>query len=273
MIDLAQFIGKSDDGLAAYAFGEVESATDRKAALSVGSDDTLTVWVNGEKVYDFTERRGYSPDESKVDVPLVKGTNRVLIKCGNHGGGWQFSVAVSADSEHAFLKGPAPGAFDPEAYRKYAMTAAGKVEHGRALFSDLKGLACVKCHNVAGNGGDVGPELSSVGAKYPRDELIQAVLYPSSKISAGYEPVLIATTDGKLITGIVKGETAQDVEVEDSDAKRIRIAKDEIEGRKPSDVSLMPNGLAEGLSREDFADLIAYLETLKEVKPVGSGGR
>jgi hypothetical protein len=54
--------------------------------------------------------------------------------------------------------------------------------------------------------------------------------------------------------------------IQDSDAKLVRIAKDQIEDRKRSEVSLMPNGLAAGLSPRDFADLIAFLQTLKSVK-------
>ena len=55
-----------------------------------------------------------------------------------------------------------------------------------------------------------------------------------------------------------------EVELDDANAQRIHIPKDEIHDRKRSDVSLMPNGLAEGLTLQDFADLIAYLETLKD---------
>jgi putative heme-binding domain-containing protein len=72
--------------------------------------------------------------------------------------------------------------------------------------------------------------------------------------------------DGRVLTGIIRGETAESVEIQDSDAKLVRIAKDQIDDRKRSDVSLMPNGLAVGLSPRDFADLIAYLETLKSAR-------
>ncbi len=112
-------------------------------------------------------------------------------------------------------------------------------------------------------GGAVGPELSSMASKYPRDELIASVLYPSAKISSGYEPIALALADGRVLTGIVRNETAEAIEIQDADARTIRIKKDQIEERKRSDVSLMPNGLAQGLSPQDFADLIAYLETLK----------
>jgi putative membrane-bound dehydrogenase-like protein len=275
-VDLGE-VFKNGVNVAAYAYAEVESPLVRRAQLAVGSDDTLTVWVNGEQVYDFQDRRSFDPETAHASAPLVKGKNRVVVKCGNIGGAWQFSVAMTSPSDYAFLNGPAPGAFDPESYREFAQAARGRPDRGRSLFADTKGLACLKCHSVAGQGGTVGPELSSVGAKYPKDELIASVLYPSAKISSGYEPVVIAIDDGRVITGIIKGETAEAIDLDDSDAKRQRIDKTSIEERKRSDVSLMPNGLAEGLTREDFADLISYLESLKDAGPspkaAAGGGR
>ena len=115
-----------------------------------------------------------------------------------------------------------------------------------------------------GQGGAVGPELSGVAAKYPREELITSVLYPSARISSGYEPVVVATADGRVLTGLIKSDTAEGLEIEDAEAKRIQIPKADIEDRKASEVSLMPNGIVEGITPQDFADLIAYLETLKD---------
>jgi putative heme-binding domain-containing protein len=172
---------------------------------------------------------------------------------------------MTAPADHAFLKSPARDAFDPEAYRAYALKGQGSASQGRRLFSDLKGLACVKCHAVGKEGGNVGPELSTVGAKYPRDELIASVLYPSAKISSGFEPTTFALVDGRVVTGIVRAETDAAVEIQDGDAKLVRLAKDQIDERKRGDVSVMPTGLARGLTPQDFADLIAYLETLKNV--------
>ncbi len=165
-----------------------------------------------------------------------------------------------------FLKAPAAGGFDPEAYRSLALKGRGSARRGQQLFSDLKGLACVKCHAVGKEGGAVGPELSTVGAKYPKDELIASVLYPSAKISSGFEPTTFALVDGRVVTGIVRNETAAVVEIQDSDAKLVRLAKDQIDERKRSNISLMPTGLAKGLSPQDFVDLIEYLETLKNAK-------
>jgi len=167
-------------------------------------------------------------------------------------------------ADYAFLKAPAAERFDPDRYRAAALKGGGNPERGRALFADPNGLACLKCHAVAGEGGAVGPELSSVGAKYPREELIASVLLPSEKISSGYEPIVLALDDGRVVTGILKSETDDVIEIQDADAQTIRLDKEQVEDRKQSNVSIMPPGLAEGLAPADFADLIAYLETLKD---------
>jgi putative membrane-bound dehydrogenase-like protein len=263
-IDLNRLYNGTDNS-AAFAYAEFDSPTERTTRMAVGSDDTLQVWLNGRPVYKFDENRSYSAESASVEVKLNKGKNKVFIRCGNTSGGWAYSVAFSGSKgEYAFLQAPSEAGFNPDKFKAVALLGKGKADHGKALFSDLKGVACIKCHAVAGKGGLVGPELSAVGIKYPREELITSVLYPSQKISSGYEPIVIALADGKVVTGILKSETPEALEIEDADAKRVKIIKADIDGRKTSEVSLMPNGLAEGLSASDFADLIAYLETLKD---------
>lgn len=262
--------------VAAYGYAEVQSPVAGDAQMAVGSDDTLTVWVNGRQVYNFQESRSLAAEAARFDIKLAKGSNRIWIMCGNHGGPWGFIIALAVPGDYAFLKAPAGGGFNPEAFRTFALVSKGDPERGRVLFHDLKGLACIKCHTVNKEGGAVGPELSSIGTKYPREVLITSVLNPSAKIASGYEPVIVALADGRILTGIVKSDTADGLEIEDADARRLRIPKDEIEDRKRSNISIMPNGLAEGLKPQDFADLISFLETLKDVsaKPnASSSGR
>lgn len=115
-IDLGRFYTHDEDQ-SAYGYAEVKSPAERKAQVVVGSDDTLTVWINGKQVYDFADRRGFSADAGRFEVTLHQGVNPVLILCGNRGGPWQFSLAMTASTDHAFLKAPAADGFDPEAYR------------------------------------------------------------------------------------------------------------------------------------------------------------
>ncbi len=163
-----------------------------------GRTTRLQVWVNGKSVFRHDGDRGFTAAQDEFDINLAKGKNRIVLRSGNTSGNWQFSAGVSASDDHAFLQGPASGGFDPDKFRAEALKGKGKAERGKALFSDLKGVACIKCHAVAGQGGAVGPELGGVGVKYPREELITSVLYPSQRISSGYEPVILATADGRV---------------------------------------------------------------------------
>lgn len=263
VIDLAKFYGGKGD-CSAFGTAILESPVARPAQMAVGSDDTLNVWLNGKEVYKFGGNRGYDPDVARFDIDLKKGKNLLLIKCGNGGGPWQYSVAVTGLADYAFLKGPSTDGFDPDKFKSAAMKGQGKPAKGKTLFADLKGLACVKCHVVGGEGGNIGPELSGIGARYPREELIQSILYPSAKIFSGYETVVVATADGRVLTGLIKSDNADGLEIQDADGKRIKLPKADIEDRKTSELSLMPNGIVEGISPQDFADLVAYLETLKD---------
>ena len=207
VVDLGKFYqGKGD--CSAFAAAELESPVARPAQMAVGSDDTLTVWLNGKEVHKFGGNRSYSPDTARFDVDLRKGKNLLIVKCGNGGGPWQYSVAVTGLADHAFLRGPAPDGFDPDRFKAVALKGQGKPDRGKALFFDLKGLACAKCHVVGGEGGAIGPELSGIAARYPREELVSSILYPSARIFSGYETVVVATVDGKVLSGLLKSDNA-----------------------------------------------------------------
>ena len=206
-IDLGRTYSHDDDR-AAYGYAEVESSVERKAQMVVGSDDTLTVWLNGKQVYDFADRRGFSPDDDKVrrdacvrertDPDSLRQPRRPVAVFGRRDGSGRLRFLERCRQATPSI--PRPTA-------RSRSKGRGMPARGRQLFSDLKGLACVKCHAVGKEGGAVGPELSTVGAKYPRDELIASVLYPSAKISSGFEPATFALSDGRVVTGIVRNET------------------------------------------------------------------
>src|SRR5205085_8166945 len=102
-VNLAALYDPNTD-VVAYGYAEIDSASARAAQLLVGSDDTIVIWLNDKKVHEHLADRGWSFDSDKVPVQLQKGKNRLLIKCGNHGGPWEFSVAVSGEVDrYAFL--------------------------------------------------------------------------------------------------------------------------------------------------------------------------
>jgi putative heme-binding domain-containing protein len=153
-------------------------------------------------------------------------------------------------------------------YAQFASTHRGDSRRGRTLFSDSKGLACMGCHRVRGQGGDVGPDLSDVGGKFDRPLLIEALLEPSRQIVDGYRTTTIATADGRVLSGIVRDESPEGLLVVDALGERHAIRAVEIQDRKVDDISLMPSGLASGLRPVEFTDLIAYLETLRSAGPI-----
>ena len=142
--------------------------------------------------------------------------------------------------------GPRPTAaatrLDREAYARYAREHPGDPARGRALFFDTQGRGLRPVPSVRGEGGDIGPDLSDVGGKFERALLIESVLEPSRQIVEGYRPTVVATADGRVLTGIVKGESAEELTLVDAEGRRQVVRKAEIEERKPGDDSLMPDG-------------------------------
>ena len=149
-------------------------------------------------------------------------------------------------------------------YRDFAAGRDGNATNGQALFNNEQRAACAKCHSVDGSSSKAGPDLLAVGDKFPRRELIRAVLEPSADIAVGYGTTIIETKAGEEFQGIVKQSTADALELVGADGKHNRIAVKDIKEQRGSAVSLMPEGLHAGMSREEFTDLIQYLVTLKQ---------
>ena len=93
-----------------------------------------------------------------------------------------------------------------------------------------------------------------------------SVLEPSKVIAQGYETHRHHDDEGLTLTGVFKGETGDAISVMDKDGKPLRAPKKDIDERRFSPVSTMPNGLNDGMTLQDFADVIAFLEARREEK-------
>jgi putative heme-binding domain-containing protein len=122
-------------------------------------------------------------------------------------------------------------------------------------------VSCLKCHSVSGAGGDVGPDLSAVGATSPVDYLLNSVLNPDLSIKELYLTKNIVTADGKVYQGIVVDRDDQRVLVKDATGQRIAIPADEID-EEIDGKSLMPKGLPSLLTHEELLDLVRFLVEL-----------
>jgi putative heme-binding domain-containing protein len=158
------------------------------------------------------------------------------------------------------------------ALQQFALTNAGDAERGRKLFAGDERTKCVTCHVVQRKGGKVGPDLSRIGGKFDRPHLIESLLEPSRQIVEGYRTSLIVTDEGQLLTGIVKQQDEQSITMVDAAGKELQVDTAVIDEHIETSVSLMPTGLADALTPQEFTDLVAYLETLRTGKQsFGSG--
>jgi putative heme-binding domain-containing protein len=140
----------------------------------------------------------------------------------------------------------------------------GKVDRGRDVFYREGANSCGSCHRVQGRGRWIGPDLSTIGVKYGRDELVRSILSPSAAIGYNFRSAVVALHDGRVLTGLPVEDTSDRLVLKTADGQRTAIRPDQIEERKSSDVSLMPEGLAETMTNSELIDLLTYLSSLKQ---------
>ncbi len=149
-------------------------------------------------------------------------------------------------------------------FRDAAMRGDGNVIRGRDLFHDERRLACARCHSVDGSASKAGPDLLAVGDKSSRRDLIEAVLEPSAGIAVGYGTTIVETKGGEIFDGILKSATPSELVLLGADGKAVHISTADVREQRGSVVSLMPEGLPTGLTRQEFTDLIEYLVSLRQ---------
>lgn len=135
------------------------------------------------------------------------------------------------------------------------------IRRGQAVFNSTK-AACVQCHQIGYAGGEVGPNLTKIGEVRSERDLLEAVVYPSASFVRSYEPLVVITRDGDVLTGIPRDETdtALTLITGPGPAAEKRVSKADVAEQRPGAVSLMPAGLDEQLSRQELADLVAFLK-------------
>jgi putative membrane-bound dehydrogenase-like protein len=135
-----------------------------------------------------------------------------------------------------------------------AKSIGGVPFEGKKIFMQ----SCGKCHLLFGEGGRIGPDLTT----FKRDDvqhLLTNVINPSAEIREGFEAILVITTDGRTVTGFRADQDARVLVVRGIDGQNITINRDDIEEIIPQKKSLMPEGLLNNLTDEQVRDLFTYL--------------
>jgi len=138
------------------------------------------------------------------------------------------------------------------------MTLRARPERGRAIFEKAQ---CAACHRFGQLGVDYGPDLTTIGSRFQRRDIVEATLFPSKSVSDLYAAVEITTTSGEKLIGTVAAEDDSQVTLQVMGVgQKVSLAKDRVRSRAVSKTSTMPEGLLDSLSMGQIADLFAFLQ-------------
>lgn len=137
----------------------------------------------------------------------------------------------------------------------------GSIQAGNFIFFRNPTAQCVRCHNVGGEGGVVGPSLKGIGGKLTREQLLQALIEPSARIAPGYGNVSLVLTDGQEVSGTLLLENEHEIQVKTNEAEPLKIAISRIKSRENSPSGMPPMGSL--LSKREIRDVVEYLSSLK----------
>lgn len=143
--------------------------------------------------------------------------------------------------------------------------ALGSFARGEALYR-RNDMQCLKCHAIGGAGGQVGPDLVSIGASAPIDYLIESLLIPNKAVKEGFHSLRVETLDGKVHIGVKVRESKTEIVLRNADDKEIVIPANDVDTKRESR-SLMPDGLVDTLTRGELLDLTHFLSELGKVGP------
>ena len=201
---------------------------------------------------------------TKLDADLAKLSIRAVQSSGQPAGD-----LIGALSEAGDLGAANRTYSDEEKASILAELPQGDPARGEAIYRRAE-LTCINCHAVAGAGGQVGPSLESIGASAPADYLLDSLLEPNKAVKENYHAMIVATDDGRVITGIRVRESDTELVLRDAEDQEVSIPLDTIEEQGPAR-SLMPDGLVDPLTRAELVDLVRFLSELGKIGPYSVG--
>src|SRR5690606_35994289 len=143
-----------------------------------------------------------------------------------------------------------------------ASLGEGDVRRGQAIFNGEK-ASCSTCHAIGYLGGKLGPDLTRIGQIRSRRDLLEAIVYPSASFVRSYEPVIVTTASGEIYSGVLQGDSDDEIVLGTGANQEVRVPRSEVVEMRPGTVSVMPAGLDEQLTKQELADLLAFLEAAR----------
>jgi len=139
-------------------------------------------------------------------------------------------------------------------YRDLIRNNPGDPVAGQKAFTKI----CAQCHKIYGEGQEVGPDITSNG-RNDFEQLLSNVFDPSLVIGSAYQATTIATKDGRILTGLLAEDSPQRIVLKIQGGKQEVIPSDQVDERKISELSLMPEDVEKQLTEQEWIDLFSFL--------------
>jgi len=139
-----------------------------------------------------------------------------------------------------------------------AIALKGDAARGRTQYQGR----CLVCHKAAGDGLELGPDLITTKTR-GRDSLLEAILDPHKEVAPQYIAYEVNTKDGNAYLGMIARDDATSLSLKIMGGAEVTLPRANIKGSSSSGKSLMPEGLEAGMSVQDMADLLTFIEELK----------
>jgi putative heme-binding domain-containing protein len=143
---------------------------------------------------------------------------------------------------------------------KAAMGGKGDTATGQRLFT---AQGCIACHSIDPKAEQKGPYLGAAGAKFTRDYLIDSILEPNKVVAQGFQTAMLTLKDGTAKMGFITGEADGVIEMRDIAGQVNKVKREDVKEETHMPQSMMPPGLAAGLTVEEFTSLVEYLVSLR----------
>ncbi len=138
-----------------------------------------------------------------------------------------------------------------------ALDLKGDAARGAELFQKL----CATCHRAGGDGHNVGPDLATIRSR-PAADLLEQIIDPNRQVQPNYVNYMVETDDGRFLTGIISSESSTSISLLRAEGAIDVVLRDAIDDLTSTGLSIMPEGLEQGLSPQDLADLLRFIQAI-----------
>ena len=137
------------------------------------------------------------------------------------------------------------------------LALTGDATRGRGVFEGIS--QCVRCHVHSSAGRNFGPDLSAIGSRYSRAQLLEQILTPSKIIAPEFKTMVVTLADDSEVSGFVVRQSATELVLRDESLAERRFNRSELKDTRESSLSTMPEGLLAPLTPQEAADLLEFL--------------